>query len=302
MTLLVTGASGDLGLRLLDGLSRRAEAVRASSRRGTPPTPYASTPHPTVEWVSADLLERSSLHAACEGVRAVVHMAALTHTAKAADYVSVNAGGTENLVAAAEQAGVELFLHISTRAIGQAAGAYGHSKELAEEHVRASRLPWIIVRPAEVYGTGGRDPVLSLARSLRKRSWVPVLGDGSYGLCPVHVDDAVDAIVRALDCTAALGQTYVLAGPEPLSYLELIRRCESLDGLPRRRRVHVPLGLARPIFAIAGRLGVGPYVSDQIPRLLSEKSIDIVPAIRDLDFSPRSLELGLRDLLPTAAL
>lgn len=298
MTLLVTGATGDLGLRLLHDLAARGEPVRATTRNESPPpsSPAWSREH-TVEWVRADLGDPAALRAACRGVRAVVHMAAMTHAPTASTYYSVNVGGTENLLAAAEQAKVELFVHISTRAIGAAAGAYGHSKLLAEERVRSSACAWVIVRPAEVYGTGGRDPVLSLARSLRHKSFVPILGDGSYGLCPVHVQDAVDAIVRAVDRKEARGGTYVLAGPEAVSYLELIERIEAMLALPRRRRIHIPVPIARFVFALTGRLGVGPYVSDQIPRLLAAKSTDSRLAIQDLDFRPRTLEVGLAPLL-----
>jgi NADH dehydrogenase len=303
MTLLVTGATGDLGIRLLHDLAARGEVVRASTRQplSAMRIPAETETDSTIEWVQADLLDPPSLRRACQGVRALVHMAALTHAPRAAAYHEVNVRGTEQLLTAAAEAGVELLLYVSTRAVGESGGAYSHSKALAEECVRAGGLPWIIIRPAEVYGTGGRDPVLSLATSLRDRSFVPVLGDGSYALSPVHVQDTLAAIVRAVDLAEARGRTYVLAGPEELTYLELIERVERMLDLPRRRRIHVPLCAARILFGTLGRMGIGPYVPDQIPRLLLAKSADITAARRDLDFQPRDLESGLRPLLRSAS-
>ncbi|MEE8524357.1 MAG: NAD-dependent epimerase/dehydratase family protein [Thermoanaerobaculia bacterium] len=290
MTLLVTGATGEIGGSLIERLTARWD-VRILSRRSRPngDAPVA------VRWVRGDLADGESLVRACQGVEIVLHMAALTHSRRTDDYLKVNVDGTARLLRAARDAGVARFVHLSTRAIGAAGGAYSLSKELAELEVRAVGPPWVILRPAEVYGGGG-DPVLTLGRSLRSRPFVPILGDGRYRLSPVYVDDIVDAIVAALDFPRAAGRTYVLAGPEEITYLELVERLEKALGLPRRRRLHIPLAAAKLLIHGASRLGVGGYVPDQIPRLLLAKSSDNSAAVRDLGFSPRSLEEGLKAL------
>ncbi len=288
MKLLVTGASGGIGQVLIQRLARRGE-LRLLSRQ---PREGAHG-----RWVGGDLREPSGLDAALEGVDVVLHLAALTHSARPREYFAVNAEGTRNLIAAAERAGVRRFVHVSTRALGRAGGAYSHSKELAEEVVQRSSLPWVVLRPAEVYGVPGRDPVLALARSLERQRFVLLLGDGSHRLSPVFAGDLVPALESALDETAALGRSYVLAGPEELSYLELVERCERVLGLAPRTRIHVPLFVARAVVAAASRIGRGPYVPDQLPRLALEKCCDISPARRDLGFAPRPLEERLPPLL-----
>ncbi len=289
MTLLATGATGEIGGSLLELLAPRGP-VRVLTRR---PRGAAEG----VTWARGDLRHPESLSRACDGVETVLHMAAVTHARRAADYRAVNVDGTRHLLRAAKAAGVGRFVHLSTRAIGAAGGAYSRSKELAEERVREADLPSVILRPAEVYGGGG-DPILALARSLRERPLVPILGDGSYRLSPVHVEDVVGAIVAALDYPVAADRTYVLAGPEEMTYLELVGRLETFLGLPRRRRIHVPVALARIAIGAASTLGLGGYVPDQIPRLLLVKSADSTAAARDLDFSPRTLELGLGKKAP----
>ena len=282
--LLVTGATGEIGGALIEPLATRGE-VRILSRRRRPKAAGAN-------WVHGDLLDPASLERACDGVRQVLHMAALTHSRRAADYFEINVRGTGNLLCAAKGAGVERFVHVSTRAIGAAGGAYSHSKAQAEAEVEAAGLPWVILRPSEVYG-GRRDPIANLADSLTKRPFVPILGDGSYRLSPVYVADVVQALIAALDHSDAEGERYVLAGPEDLTYLELVGRLEKIFGLTPRRRLHVPVAAARLVIGVASRLGLGGYVPDQIPRLLLEKSSDVTAAARDFGFAPRSLEEGL---------
>ncbi len=286
-TVLVTGASGEIGGALIQRLAAVAP-VRVLSRR----------PQPSSEdgrrWVRGDLRDPASLARACDGVERVLHMAALTHSRRPADYFTINVEGTANLLHAARDAGIARFVHVSTRAIGAAGGAYSHSKELAEAEVEKAGLPWVILRPSEVYGSGGRDPIQNVARSLEKRSFVPILGDGCYRLSPVHVGDVVAGLIAALDRPETTARRYVLAGPEEMTYLELVERLEKALELPPRRRIHVPVAIAGLAISLASRLGLGGYVPDQIPRLLLAKSCDVTAAVRDLGFSPRKLEDGMR--------
>jgi nucleoside-diphosphate-sugar epimerase len=293
--ILVTGATGEIGGSLLERLVKRGGEVRVLTRSGMDGREQPE--EGPVNWVRGDLTEPGSLAPALEGIDLVLHMAAVTHTRHAARYWETNATGTANLLAAAEAAGVERFLHISTRALGEEGGPYCHSKAVAEERVRASSIPSVILRPGEVYGSGGRDPILDIARSLARRSFVTILGDGGQLFCPVHVDDVVGAIVRALDAPGLDAPAYTVAGPEEMRYVELVGRLERALGLGPRRRIHIPVAVARLGIAVASRLGIGSLVPDQLPRLLLAKSSDVSDAVRDLDFAPRSLEEGVEPLL-----
>ncbi len=184
-------------------------------------------------------------------------------------------------------------MFLSTRALGADGGAYAASKEEAEHVVRASGLPFTILRPAEVYGGGGSDPIASLVATLKRRSVVPVLGSGHYFLNPVHVQDVLEVVLQAALSEASSDQTYVLAGPQEMTYLQLIERIEELLHLPRRRRCMSPL-----LGPACWREPPGDSVSidivpDEIPRLLLAKSNDNTAAVRDFGFAPRTIEAGL---------
>jgi len=292
MKILLSGASGEIGTPLLTLLAEQGHALHVISRRHRP------TAAGQVHWIRADISDRESLVQAyrCRP-EIVVHMAAVTHSADPAVYDAVNVQGTRNLIEAASTVPPRRFIHMSTRAIGGDGGGYSTSKERAEEVVKNSALPWTILRPAEVYGSGGNDPILSLASDLRRRPFVAILGDGSYRLSPVFAGDVVEAVVRAIESDASSGKTFVLAGPESLTYLELVEKLETLQGLPRRWRVHLPVAFAKALIGGLSTLGVGNYVADQVPRLLLLKSHDSSQAVRHLQFSPRSLEEVLPALL-----
>ncbi len=290
MTLLVTGATGRLGRVLVTRLSSMGVETRILCRE-----PVTAAPSPEGATVCrGDLRELSTLREAVRGVRKVVHLAAVTRSRDSRAYYEVNSGGTRNLLAALEREPVEIFLHMSTRALGEEGGAYCHSKLLAEEAVGRSELPAIILRPAEVCGTAEGDPILDLAGVIRKWPVVPVIGDGRYSLAPLHVDDVLSCIFEALDRASLAGNIYTLAGEE-ISFAALVDRIATRLGL-RRPRVHIPVAAAKVMIGAAGIFGLGP-VADQVERLLLEKSSDSSPAERDLAFSPATIDSLIGRLL-----
>jgi nucleoside-diphosphate-sugar epimerase len=283
--LLVTGP-GNLGARLLPQLARLGVRGRVLHRRAALDVPAGW------ETVRADLAEPPSLAGVCDGCDAVLHLAALTHSNDASRYERVNAAGTRHLLAVARQAGIGRFVHVSTRAIDPGGGAYSRSKLHAEEAVRESGLPWTILRPAEVYGAGGEGLSAVIERARRGR-WIPVVGDGRHRLAPVFVDDVVEGLCAAVRAPAA-GHVLHLAGPEEISYLDLVARLAAYFGT-RPRRVRVPATVlhgAALLLALL-RLRHPPLYADQVARLLSPKPYEIDAAAAELGFRPRRLEEGL---------
>jgi UDP-glucose 4-epimerase len=288
MRILVTGP-GRLGRPLIAELHRHGitGAVLHRSASVSLPPGWGS--------VRADVTRPESLAGACTGCDQVLHLAAVTHSNRSERYTEVNALGTLNLVAEALRAGVQRFTLVSTRAISAAGGAYSRSKILAEEIVRDSGLAWNILRPAEVYGTGG-EGISSLIERCRLGRWVPVAGDGSPRLAPVYLDDVIDGICRAVTAPSHSG-VHVLAGPEEMTYLQLIQRLAAFFHT-HPRTISVPAGL----LALAARalallpLEKPPLYADQVARLFSPKSHDTESAFQAFGFAARPLEQGLNAL------
>jgi len=292
-TILVTGASGGLGRALVPRLVSSGELrVRALVHR-------APVTLQGCETVPGTLADGASLAPALRDARTVVHLAALTHSQRAAPYHEVNHEGTERLVEACRKSGVRRLVHVSSCSAHPGGGAYAESKWRAEQCVRESGLDWLVLRPAEGYGAGAREGVDELVRWVRRFPVVPILGDGRCTLSPVWVGDVIAAIADSVARDDLSGHTLVLAGPETLSYAALVDRLCAHFGV-RRLKLHMPVVLVRAALGLAARLGVSRLAPDQLPRLLAPKCYDIASARVLLGYQPRGLEEGLATSSPVS--
>lgn len=259
MRVLVTGADGFVGSRLVPRLAAEGHAVTAAIRRGTAGPSGADTVR------ELELREADSV-AACVagGYDAVVHLAAVASGADArrdpGAAWEVNAAGTARLceALAGNAAAGPLVLLVSTGEVyGVRAGTaprretdptvpaspYAASKlagELAAQEVaRRTGLRLVVARPFPHTG-GGQDPRLvvpAFARRLveaRARGMDTIrVGNLDVVRDFLHVDDVVDAYVRLLAAGEA-GETYNVASGEPVSLAELLRRLAGAVGVAVR--------------------------------------------------------------------
>jgi nucleoside-diphosphate-sugar epimerase len=283
--ILVTGASGAVGSRVVELLRSEGRPVRCLIRR----RPVAKAD----ELVWGDLGDGSTLDAAVRGAEAVVHLAAVTHARRPRDYVETNLTGTQRLLDAAARHGVRRFVHGSTRAISVAGGAYSASKHLAELAVRAAPVEHTIVRMTEMYGGAGAEGIDRIVLSARRGAAIAMVGDGADRLCPMHVDDAAAALAGAVVAQEAGGRTYTLGG-ECLTTREFAEACvRAFSSASRLRPVPVTAVAA---LALLGRVLPVPIYPDQLARLRAEKPSVSPEAERELGFRARPLAEGLASL------
>jgi 2-alkyl-3-oxoalkanoate reductase len=283
-TLLVTGASGDVGRAVLGRLAEHW-TVRALVHRR--PVPAAH------QQCVGSLDDAAALLAAADGADAVLHLAAVTHARSSRAYDEVNLHGTRRLLEACQRQGVARFVHVSTRALSPDGGHYSVSKLRAEAAVRDSGVPSVIVRLPEVYGGGGREGVDRVIEQARVGAPILLVGRGDDIVCPITVDDAISALVAALDAPAAIGRTYTLAG-RCMPVREFAHECREAFG-KGSRIVGVPITAVRLLVA-AGRVLPLPVYPDQLARLRAAKPAPSPEAADDLGFAPQSLRDGLAAL------
>jgi uncharacterized protein YbjT (DUF2867 family) len=234
--ILLTGATGTVGSALLRRLTADGKPVRALVRDGQ----RLGDQRVRVQIALGDLSDPPSFRNALRGVDTVVHLAASIRDQPRGSIEELNAVATLRLVRAAERAGVERFVFFS------AMNAHHHSrtrffraKALAEEAVEESSIPSVIFRPSIIYTPG--DPWLTLLDRLSRLPAVPVSGSGRALYQPVWAEDVAQAVVNALE---SANSTYELAGPEVLSYDDIVRTVLRVRHR-RRRLVHVPLPIVR---------------------------------------------------------
>jgi dihydroflavonol-4-reductase len=230
MRALVTGATGFVGSHLAEALRQRADDVTVLARSSTKAEPLTRL---GARVMAGDLHDLPALQRAVQGQDVVYHVAGLVAARNEAEFLRANREGTENVVAAMEQAGVSRLVLVSSLAAAGPAPkgapllgdepprpvtAYGRSKLAAEQAVRRSRLSWSIVRPPIVYGPRDRE-VLKVFRLARLRI-APVFGDGAQELVAVHAGDLAAALIAVASSAAATGRTYTACHPEVFTSAE----------------------------------------------------------------------------------
>jgi nucleoside-diphosphate-sugar epimerase len=197
-TVALTGATGFVGRVTLDRLVEAGWQVRALTRRDQPK-------RAGVTWLHGALDRPDSLAKLCESADAVLHVAGVVNAPDAAGFETGNVTGTANMLAAAKEAGVSRFVHVSSLAAKHPElSMYGASKARAERLVGTSMLDWTIVRPPGVYGPGDTE-MFDMFR-LAQKGWALLPPRGRVSL--IHVGDLARLLVALLptheDATARI--------------------------------------------------------------------------------------------------
>jgi len=261
--ILVTGAGGFIGTRVVHELRARDRDVRALVRSPARAGTLASW---DVELVAGDVTDPASLRSAAAGCEAAVHLVSIL-TGSNADFDRVMVQGTRNVVDAAREAGAGRLVLMS--AIGvDAAGASGipyfDAKREMERAVRESGLEFVILRPSFVFGDGGA--LRTFLRLARRAPVTPIVGDGSQRIQPVWVDDVARAVAESLERPEAAGRTLELGGPEVVTWNELWARLKRAARV-RRPSVHVPFSVMRVQATLLEKLPDPPLTRDQLRML-----------------------------------
>ncbi len=249
--ILLTGATGTVGSALLRRLTAHGRPVRALVREPR----RLGDQRVRVQIALGDLADPPSFRNALRGVDTVVHMAASIRDQPRASIEELNALATLRLVRAAERAGAERFLFFSAMSASHHSRTrFFRAKALAQEAVEASPIETTIFAPSIIYTPG--DPWLTLLDRLSRLPAVVVSGSGRATFEPIWAEDVADAVMSALS-NGDSGR-YDLAGPEILSYDDIVRTTLRANGR-RRRLLHVPLPLVRASLKALRRVG-GPKV------------------------------------------
>jgi len=232
--LLLTGATGVVGSRVLRRLLAAGEPVRCLVRDPR----RLGHERVRVQIALGDLADPPSFRNAMRGVDTVVHLAASIRDQPRGSIEELNGIATWRMVEAAERRGVERFVFFS------ALGASTHhrtrclrAKALAEQAVRESGLHSIVFAPSIVYAP--EDPWLKLLERLALLPVMPISGRGRALFQPIWAEDVADCVMASLQRRDGAGARYELAGPQMLSHGEIVRTV--IGSLERRRPlVHVP--------------------------------------------------------------
>ena len=284
MTVLVTGATGFLGRRVVQHLLDVNQDVRVMVRRPGSESVFATPP---TEVCYGNVSDPDALTEACRDISEVIHLVAVIRGGLR-QFDAINRQGTANVVAAAKAAGsVRSFVHVS--AVGASSNPrlqYLHSKWAGEQEVINSGLSYVILRPSLIFGPGD-EFTNAVAALVRSTPVTPVIGSGNNRLQPIHVEDVASCIVGSLSGGFRGSFIIEIGGPDQLSYKQIVRIVANV--LERRRIVlNVPLWKVRLPIAMMEMLTPRPPINRAMLQLITLRNVAEPDSVeRVFGFRPR---------------
>lgn len=248
-----------IGRHVVRLLSARGDAVTTLQRHEADPCE-----RDVVELLGS-VADRDAVAEACAGQHAVIHLAAKVGVTGAwPEYEQTNVEGTRLLLAAAHDAGVGAFVHVSSPSVAHAGAAlvgagaepadpsvtrghYATSKALAEQLALAASseaMPVVAIRPHLVWGPGDTQLIGRIVQRAQQGR-LALVGSGTALIDTTYVDNAADALVAAADRARDLsGRAFVVSNGEPRTVHELVSRIAAAAGVDWSPR-HVPTPVAK---------------------------------------------------------
>jgi uncharacterized protein YbjT (DUF2867 family) len=236
-TVLLTGATGYIGGRLLRRLEALDRSVRCLTRR---PEVLAAHGSAQTSVIAGDLLDRESLVAAMAGVRDAYY---LVHSmGGAGEFEQLDRRAATNFAAAARRAGVARIIYLGGLGTGPGLSPHLASRQEVGAILRDSGVPTIELRASIVIGSGSAsfETVRALVDGLPAipaPRWVETAAQ------PIAIEDVVEYLLAALRLEVPTSAIFEIGGADQVTYAEVMREYARQRGL--RRRV-IPLALISP--------------------------------------------------------
>lgn len=305
MNLLVTGASGFIGSKLLERLN--LSLVKALGRN-------LPVNLPCSQFYKQDIGNSTNYSKVLCNIDTIIHIAARVHimsdesSTPLNDYREVNTEGTLNLARQAVSAGVTRFVFLSSIKVNgentelnipfkstdgrHPEDFYGQSKSEAEEQLlqlaEETGLEVVIIRPTLVYGPGVKANFASLMGLISKGIPLPFsyITDNKRSL--VSVNNLVDLIITCIDHPKAANQVFLVSDDHDVSTSQMVREMAKSLNKPQWQ-----LPIPKWCYKLAGSI-FGKQ--DVVDRLLGSLQVDITHTKETLDWKPpQTLQEGFKE-------
>jgi len=282
--ILLTGATGYVGGRLLHALEVAGYRVRCLSRH---PKALSQRVAQKTEIVKGDVLDAASLPPSMVGVHTayyLVHSMASANSFEREDRLAAHA-----FAVAARDAGVQCIVYLGGLGSGSELSAHLRSRQEVGRILRESGVPTIEFRAAIVIGSGSAS--FEMIRALVEK--LPVMITPRWvttSTQPIAIDDVIAYLKDAVDLDISVSRIVEIGGTDQVTYLDLMKEYARQRGL-KRRMIPVPLlsprlsslwlGLVTPVYARVGRELVDSLRNETIVR---DRSANDLFSIRPLGY------------------
>jgi uncharacterized protein YbjT (DUF2867 family) len=293
---LVTGANGQIGMRLIDRLGREkpkvlVRAIVRSKRAAMALEKLAEDIRPEISVV--DYRDADALADAARDCSHAVHLVGILKQTATSRYEDAHEASTRAIAEAATAARLQRIVYVSILGTNaHSPNACLASKGRAERALLDGKTPALILRVPMVIGPG--DFTAHIVRREALARFLPLAAGGRSRTQPIFADDVVDAIVAGLYRDDLDNLVLDLAGPESVSQRAFIERAAKLFDR-RPRFISIPKALVLFFAGLAERWFANPPMTrSALEVILADDSVDPKPAAETLGIELTSLDEILR--------
>lgn len=320
MKILITGATGFIGMKLVEILQTKRHEIFALCRNLE--KAKAILPD-NCHIIIGDITDKKSLTGCCDGIDMVYQLVGLSGNELPSDYQfkrfrKVNVEGLRNIVEEAQRAKVKRFVQVSSIAamgIVQKMPISGQSKcepylpyqvskregeLLVLDKVKNENFPAIIIRPAKVYGIGGEDSYQSIIK-MCKKGFFPKVGIRDTMVSHCYIDDLITTLALLTE-KGRVGEIYNCATEKPIGFYESVNLVAKLMDtkvlmIPIPRWAMASLAyLIERVFGLLGKKS--PVTRRNVIAATTDRIYDFTANKRDIGFvSSVTMEEGIRRCL-----
>ena len=234
--------------------------------------------------VAGNLSSTTAIDATLENCAAVIYSVGILKESpkQGITFEELQYNGVVRVAESAKTRGISRFLLMSANGAKSTGTPYQETKFRAEEHVRASGFDVTIFRPSVIFGEPrGHMEIGTQLYAEMISPPIPAVGfftgwrpyRGAVAMSPVHVEDVAQAFLTALRESSTIGKTYVLGGPEVLSWAEMLRRIARTVGR-KKWILPMPIGIMKLAAALLDWLPFFPVTRDQLTMLAEGNTAD----------------------------
>ncbi len=265
MRIAIIGGTGFVGAYLVAALIDNGKVVSTLVRPGS----EGKIRSDSIHVVSGDLASQEALRDTLKGCDAVIYNVGLLREfpRRGVTFEQTQYQGVVDTIAAAKAQGVPRMLLMSAIGVKDPGTKYQATKRRAELYALSSGLDVTVLRPSVIFGDprGTMEFATQLYRDM-VRPPIPAAGFAGVRMSPVHIEDVADAFVAALNDAETIGETIKLAGPEILSWKEMVRRIAAAAG-KTKIILPMPIWLMRIGATLLDWLPFYPVTRDQLTML-----------------------------------
>lgn len=279
MKVAVIGGTGFVGSYIAESLVRDGHDVSMLVRPGSEAKVPSGIP---VTTTSGDIASQDALNAVLAGCDAVIYCVGIlrAYPRQGITFESTQYEGVVRVVEAAIANDVGRFVLMSANGVRLQGTRYQETKRRAEEVVLGSGLAATVLRPSVIFGDprGRMEFATQLNRDMVQPP-LPAIGffsgwrpaTGPVMMSPVHVADVASAFSSVLTNEASVGATYVIAGPEDLSWVQMLRIIAAASGR-KKWIIPFPISLMTLAATLLDWLPFFPVTRDQLT-MLAENNV-----------------------------